>query len=149
MADDSDILLKLFEEEWVQARQAEEQRTAFTNIVLIIASIVLGMISQSSLSKNVLPLTLLLAVLGIYGAVTSQKLYERHRFFVDRSRYWRKKLDELHPKLQIEKLRIEANAEHRKNFPRLEKMRLNILWLFLHITIAIAGIVLTILIIAK
>jgi hypothetical protein len=149
MADDSDVLLKLFEEEWTQARQAEEQRTAFTNIVMIIASIVLGVISQSSLSQNELPLTLLLFVLGIYGAITSQKLYERHRFFVDRSRYWRKKLDELHPKLQIEKLRMEANAEHRKSFPRLERMRLNILWLFLHLTISAAGIVLTILIVAK
>jgi hypothetical protein len=147
MADETDILLNFCEEEWIQARQSEDQRAIITNIVLVIASASLGLLSQKGLVTELLPVTIFLIILGVYGALTSQKYYERHQFHIERARGWRKRLEELHPKSQINKVREEANAKHSKKFKRLEKIHLHTLWLFLHMTIALMGIALSIIII--
>lgn len=146
MADDTDVLLKLYEQEWAQARHIEEQRAAITNLILIISAAVLGLISQKGLTPELLPLTLLIIALGIYGVVVTQKLYERHHFCVDRARFWRKRIDELHPNALIEKTKSDSDAFHLTKFPRLEKLKLHHLWNILHLAIALTGLVLSIII---
>ena len=146
MADDTDVLLKLCEEQWTQARQSEDQRATITNIVFVVASAIIGLIAQTGLVLQVLPLTILLLVIGIYGAITSEKLYERHQFHMRRAAFWRKRLNELHPNAEIEKYKDQSDARHRTKFPRLNRMRLHYLWLTLHLGIALAGIILTIII---
>jgi len=141
MAEEADVLLSLCEEEWTQARQCEDQRAIVTNIVLVIASAILGLLSQTGLVIDMLPVTIFLIVLGGYGAITSQKYFERHQFHIERARAMRKRLEELFPKLQISKSREEANARHSRKFKRLEKIRLHNLWLFLHVAIILMGIV--------
>lgn len=101
MADDTDALLKIYEEQWAQARHLEDRRSTITNIVLLIATAVFGFIFQRSLSLQTLPLTILLIALGIYGAVASEKLYERAQFHLERVRYLHKRIDELHPNAQL------------------------------------------------
>ena len=59
MADGTDVLIKFYEEDWQQARQAEDQRTAITNITLIIVPALIGFVSQKGFDKNALPLTVL------------------------------------------------------------------------------------------
>ena len=149
MADETDILLNFCEEEWIQARQCEDQRAIITNMVLVIASAALGLLSQKGLAIEMLPVTIFLIVLGVYGALTSQKYYERHQFHIERARAWRKRLEELHPKSQINKVREEAIAKHSKKFKRLEKIHLHTLWLYLHMVITLMGIVLSGLIVAR
>lgn len=146
MTDEIDILLKFYEEDWEQARQAENQRTAITNITLIIVPTLIGFLSQNKLDDKALPLTILLIVLGIYGAITSQKLYERHRYFSDRSGLWREKINEIYPKLEICKIREDARLKHSKHFKRLQRIRLYSLWLFLHFFVILMGLILTIVI---
>jgi hypothetical protein len=147
MADKSEILIKLSEEDWTQARHAEDERTSFTNIIIVITSAILGLISQSGLSINALPLTFFLVVLGLYGALSSQKLYERHRHFGDRMRLWRNKLADLNPDLEIKETLKAADIAHTAKFRRIEKIRLYYLWLVLHFTIALVGIILSLIII--
>jgi hypothetical protein len=66
-----------------------------------------------------------------------------------RARYWRKRIVELHPDAQLEKLKSEADKEHRLNHPKLEKIELNRLWLALHVLIAIIGLFCAIFIIIR
>lgn len=148
MADEIDVLLKFYEEDWQQARQAEDQRTAITNITLIIVPALIGFVSQQGFNINVLPLTILLVILGIYGIVASQKLYERHCYFSDRSGLWRDKISELHPSLEINQIRDNARQKHSKRFKRIERIRLYSLWLILHSLVALAGLILTLIILA-
>ncbi len=147
MTDDTSVLLKLMEFQWGFLRQMEEQRAQITNMVLLIASAIIGFIAQKGLSLDVLPLTILLLALGIYGAVTSEKLYERFGFFRERIDSAERKLDMLHPDAEIPKLWGEGAEINAKAFPRLTKVRLHHLWLVLHLGIAGAGILLTILVI--
>lgn len=146
MTDDTSVLLKLIEFQWGFLRQTEDQRAQITNMLLLIASALIGFIAQKGLGLEVLPVTLLLLALGIYGAVISEKLYERFNFFRERIEAAERKLNSLHPDAEIPKLWREGNEINAKTFPRLNKVRLHRLWLLLHMGIAVAGITLTLLV---
>jgi hypothetical protein len=144
MTDDTDVLLQLYQEDWAQARQSEEQRATLTNIILIIASAALGIVAQNNLTSEMLSLTIPLILLGLYGMVASEKLYERHQFHVERARAYRKRIAELHPNLQFDEAKAKAKVLHQKKFPVLHKVRLHYIWTTLHFAIAVLGVVLTI-----
>lgn len=143
MTDTSEVLLKFFDEDWRQVRQSENQRTAFSNIVLVIASAVLGFLTQYGLSRNTLPLAALLIVLGLFGGIASMKLYERSRLHMELAWAWRGRLQELHPDMDLDRLLGEVEEVHRKRFKRLFGIRLHNVWLALDLGIAAAGIVLS------
>jgi uncharacterized membrane protein YeaQ/YmgE (transglycosylase-associated protein family) len=145
MADTTDVLLKFCEQQWTEAKQSEDQRATFTNIILLIASAVVGVIAQKGVSKGMLPLSILLIVLGLFGAMVPRKLYERHQFHIHRLQNWRKRITELHPDSFLEELKNEAVATHKKEFPISSRLRLNYLWVILHLLIAFAGSILTVL----
>jgi len=145
MTESINVLLAMYESEMSWAKQAEDQRTAITNIILIVASIVVGLIPQSGgLGKQTLPVAILLTALGLYGALVSQKLYERHRFHYGRARFHRRKLNELLPAAEINKSMDAAENEHKKQYKWLYRVSFNRLWMSLYITIAIAGVILTV-----
>ncbi|MDQ3009344.1 MAG: hypothetical protein M3X11_01370 [Acidobacteriota bacterium] len=149
MADATDVLLKFCEQQWTEAKQSEDQRATFTNIILLIASAVVGVIAQKGMSKGMLPISILLILLGIFGAVVSRKLYERHQFHIARLRGWRGRVMELHPDAQLDDLKKLAVEMHDKAFPVMSSVRLNHLWIILHATVAMAGVILTIVIAIK
>jgi len=127
-------------------RHIENQRATITNIVILIVSAILGFIVEKKFSPDLFPLSLLLVILGVYGAITTAKLYERHQFAQARLDHWYKHIDKLHPDAQILHLRDISDAEHRKQYPRIAKLRLHRLWIILHVAIALLGIVVTIVI---
>ena len=146
MADDTDVLLKMYEEAWEQARQSESQRATVTNIILVIASAILAFIAEIGLSLKTIPLTLLLVIFGVYGAFITLKLYSIFRRHIWQLRLWRKKIDELHPNAQILLIKNEADKEYKKEYPNLDKLPLHVLWLILYLVIALIGVSLTLLV---
>jgi len=142
MADDTDVLLQLYEEQWTQARHVESQRATITNLILVIVSVLIAMITERGVGRETLPVAVLLIVLGFFGAVTSEKLYERFQYCVGKASYLRERVDELHPTIQLLKLNSISEDKHRKDYPRLSKIRLHHLWLTLHIGIALSGLIL-------
>jgi len=149
MSDATEVLLKFFDEDWRQVRQSEDQRTAFSNIILLIASAVFGFLTQYGLTNETLPLTVLLIVLGIFGGIASEKLYERSKLHMELAWAWRRRLFELHPDIQLDRLMGEAEEVHRKSFPRLFRLRLHLVWLLLDLAIVIAGVILTVVVVAS
>ncbi len=148
MADETDVLLKLCEQQWVEAKQAEDQRAAFTNIVVLVSGASFAFIAQMAqkegLTRECAPLSFLVFVLGFLGAITSLKLYERHQFHIERLRAWRKTLAELHQNAKVLETKDEADSKHNAKYPRLHKCRLHWLWLILHSAIAVTGLVVAI-----
>lgn len=148
MADSTDVLLKLCEQRWAEVKQAEDQRSALSNIILLIASAVVGIFTQKGLDRNNLPLSLLLIFLGVYGAIGARKYRERIHYSLSIIKLYRDKLDKLYPDAQIEELRIQAKEFHEKRHPFMTKIYPNQLWVALHTSIAIAGCILTIFIVS-
>jgi len=146
MADDTDVLIEFCKQHWAEAKQAEDQRAALTNIILGISAALIALIAQKNLAKDTLPLAILLMILGIYGAIASEKLYERHQLHSTRASVCREKIDELHPNAQLLIVREKVFKKHDPNFPRMLKIRLHYLWLTLHVIIALAGFILAVII---
>jgi hypothetical protein len=146
MTDETEILLKMHEEQWTQARHSEEQRATVTNLVITLASAGIAFIAQTGLNPTKLPITVLLIILGLYGAFTSEKLSERSRYHIIRARLLRKRLDELHPDARIEQLKEEAETYHKNRDAFLYGFKLHCLWLTLHLAISLTGIFLTIIV---
>ena len=92
---------------------------------------------------------MLLVVLGVYGAIATEKLYERYTFHSDRARHYLKRIDELQPTAQVWALRAQADAKHSAEAKRLAKLRSHALWTSLHVAISVAGLVLTALILIR
>lgn len=147
MADKTDVLLKFCDYNWAQVKQAEDQRVSFSNMILLISSAVIGLVAQRGLNKNMIFLSTLLMFLGIFGILVSRKYQERIRYHLLVFNGLRAKIDGLHEGVGIEKLRIEAKETHSSTYPLTSKIRPGYLWVSLHSTIAMAGLVITIVII--
>ncbi len=58
MADTSDIMFKMIEEQRFQARQSEDQRATLTNYVVVIAAAILGFPVNRGLVKEMWPVAI-------------------------------------------------------------------------------------------
>ena len=142
MADTNDVLIHIREEDLDLAKQAEDQRATMTNLVVIIASIIQGVLTQIGFVKNALPLAILLILLGIFGLIASAKQFEREKFHRERVSKIRHRLDELNPDAQIQASLEIAGKEHRAKHRFLSrKIHLNKIWLTLHTLIIVLGVI--------
>ena|SRR6185503_6248759 len=119
-----DVLLKLYDEQWTRVRHLENQRATVTNPIVVIASAILGFIVQQGLSVEILPVSLLLVVLGVYGALTSEKYYERIQLCIKRSTLFRDQIDKTYPRINLAQIMKDFNVQHKERFPRLSKISL-------------------------
>jgi hypothetical protein len=149
MREDTEVLLFFCGQYWEEIRHTEKQRETLTNLIILIAAAVIGLVGQKGLSRDFILLALLLVVLGLYGVAMTLKLYERYRFLQTRLYYWYDHIDSLHPDAKFLSLKTEADEEHKKQFPRLLKLRVHYLWLALHLLISVSGTILFVMIICK
>lgn len=139
------FLQQALEENWIHARQAEEKRAMLANVVLALASATLIALAFIGLGRKALLLTFLLLLLGVYGIVTTMKLYERSQYHIRRARKLRARLDELCPDALVEQTQKAAENEHQADYPWLMHIRLNSIWLGLYGTLILFGVILSIL----
>lgn len=149
MADKSDAVLAYWGEHRQQLRQSEEQRAVLTNYVLVIASALIGFAVQQGLSRSTLPLVALVVIVGIYGAVTVAKYHERAEYHLTQARAFTQTLTALGALPADETLLDEHRQRHYAKYPRLHRIRLHLLWTGLHATIALLGLTLAIVILAR
>ena len=138
-----DVLLRYCEEQWNHIRHLENQRATFTNLVLVIAVGVIGFITQQGISIAILPLTIALIILGLYGAFASYKFYERYKLHKTLEDSWVGEVDRLLPKAKLKKLAAEASEKHKQRFRVTSRVHVHTVWITFNILIALAGILLT------
>ena len=138
-----DVLLRYCEEQWNHIRHLENQRATFTNLVLVIAVGVIGFITQKGISIAILPLTIALMVLGLYGAFASYKFYERYKLHKALEDVWLDEVDRLLPKAKLKKLGQQAGEQHKQRFRITSRVHVHTVWITFNILIALAGTLLT------
>lgn len=142
LPEETEVLLFFCGQYWEEIRHTEKQRAMLANLIILIASGVLGLSLQQGLSRAVIPLAALMIVLGLYGIITTLKLNERYQFLQCRLYKFYEHIDQLHPKAQFLSLKAEADEKHKEKFPVLEWIHVYWLWLLIHILISVGGIVL-------
>ncbi|HEY9815018.1 MAG TPA: hypothetical protein V6D20_04320 [Candidatus Obscuribacterales bacterium] len=139
MNDDSEILLKMIEREEALVRHYEDQRATVTNFVLVATSLVIGFLTQKGVVLASLPAALLLVLLGVYGAITVTKLYERTQFASAFIKQYINQINERYPQLLLTQIKDKVRTEHKAKFPRSSMLHMHQLWSLLHIIIAFLG----------
>jgi len=147
--DDTEVLLNFCNRYWEEIRHVENQRATLTNLIILIASAIVGLMVQQGLSKAFLPLAILLVLLGMYGAAITYKLYERYHLLQTRLEHCYLHIDELHPRAKFVLIKRLAEDEHKTRFPKLIKLRVHWLWLTLHAAISLSGVAVIVIILFK
>lgn len=136
-----DVLISFYKERNTSSRNSEAQRTNITHFVITISGALLALIGYIGFLIYTLPIAIIIVMLGIYGAIMSAKLYERFQYHNSVAKSYERRINELCPRVDTKLLIRSVRKEHKKRFPRLYNMRLNKLWLLLHISIISLGII--------
>jgi len=150
--DVKDVLMELMQEHFRQIRHYETQRSTVSNLLVIIAAAILAFVTyDKTLTLFDLPLTILLLVLGLFGAAFCMKYYERSTLNSERFHRYQEKIDEvLFNSNLIHILREETDNIHTKEFPKMRNgrwswVKVHRLWIVFHLIISLLGLILTIL----
>lgn len=139
-----EILVTMYEENVTQCRHHETQRSAVTSSILTIDTIIIGLITfDKAITSSDIPLSIFLFFIGLFGAGFSLKHYERYSLHLQRAREFRNKIDELFADNLILSLKIKADNEHEKYFPKFRKYRHHFWWIGIHLIVAAIGVTLT------
>jgi hypothetical protein len=143
MAESADVVLAYWGEHRQQARQSEDQRSQLTNYILVIVTAISGFIVQQNLKPATAVLSVLIALIGVYGAVAVAKYHERADYHLLQARALTRALVESGQLANHDDVLDDARQTHQLKYPKLHKLRLNKLWTGLHIAIALYGVALT------
>ena len=142
-----EVALALFNEHRAQTRHHEDQREKLTTIILLMAGGLLAFsTTQSQLELRHLYLTVPAILLGVFGAVASLKHYQLNRMHAWMAEEFRTKLQEA-TGLPIADLQGAGYDRSVKSFGPVASLHLYHLWLVIPTSVALAGGILTFLII--
>ena len=96
---------------------------------------------QQKFSVATIPLCVFIILLGLYGALTVAKYYERASYHLSQARALTSTLVSM-GSLGTEEELDNRRADHYRKFPHLHRLRLNRLWVALHVGVLLYGIVL-------
>lgn len=148
--DVKDVLLRLMQEHFNQIRHYDTQRSTVSNLVVVVSAAILAFVSYDKmLTRSDLPLTILLSVVGFFGAAFCIKYYERAALNSARFHRYQEKVDEvLFDSDLLQTLRSETDRKHDKEFYQFRKgklswVKVNRLWVIFHLFISLLGLILT------
>jgi type IV secretory pathway TrbF-like protein len=138
-------VLAYWNEHRTQLRQSENQRAVLTNYVLAIAAAISGFVIQQHFRAQTLPLSVMVVLIGLYGALTSAKYHERANYHLGQARALTQVLVQSGNLSDNDAILERFRLDHYQEYPRLFRLRLHWLWTGLHFGVAVYGLVLIIL----
>jgi hypothetical protein len=139
-----DAVLAYWHDHREQFRQSENQRAVLTNYVLVIAAAVSGLVVQQGFPLRTLPLSILVAAVGLYGALAVAKYHERASYHLFQARALTRVLVDTGALADHSAVLEEFRQVHYRKYPRLQRLRLNTLWTGLHLGVAAYGLILVV-----
>jgi uncharacterized membrane protein YdbT with pleckstrin-like domain len=140
-----DAVLAYWSEHRTQLRQSESQRAVLTNYVLAIAAAISGLVVQQRFRMQTLPLSIMVVLIGLYGALAAAKYHERANYHLGQARALTQVLVQSGELSDNDAILDRFRRDHYQEFPGLSRIRLHWLWTGLLLGVAAYGLVLIIL----
>jgi hypothetical protein len=137
----TDILLKELSESYASTRHIEQQRATMSNFLMIIAAALFAYIADQKFSLETIPISVFVAVLGLFGVFMSIKYGQRFHRHYAKVAFLRERLAEISPEsrvLEIEKLARDRNKARYPFFG--QRISVVHLWIMIHSVIFFIGI---------
>ena len=145
--DAKEILWRLYQDNYDNARHHESQRSTVTNFIILIAGGIGTIVSAGGFTRQDLPLTLLVIGLGIFGALFSSSHYERYKRSKERAKAYLRELDFIlfeSEKEIFKEIKVTTDDKRKKKHPALNKLYdVHWLWMFLPLMVTVLGVALT------
>jgi hypothetical protein len=139
------VVLAYWSEQRDQLRQSESQRAVLTNYILAIAAALSGLVVQQRFRTQTLPLSVLVVLIGLYGALATAKYHERASYHLSQARALTRALVQSGDLPDNKALLDRFRDEHYRENSWLYRVRLHWLWTGLHLGVAAWGLVLIVL----
>ena len=141
--ENSEILMRMYEEQVRHARHHENMRSQSTNLIIAISAALIAFVAQASDSNEKYELLIgaCIVLINLYGLFMSLKHYERNRLHVSVAAKYRTWLSKNYPvaDLKINELRRDGKKAHYSKYKVLKEIRLHVLWLGLHVLLMLLG----------
>jgi hypothetical protein len=145
MTTTDNAVVAYWSEHRAQLRQSESQRAVLTNYVLAVAAAISGLVVQQRFRAQTLPLSALVVLIGLYGALATATYHERANYHLSQARALTRALVQSGNLPDNEALLDQFRDQHTQKYRRLYRVRLHWLWTGLHLGVAAYGLVLMIL----
>jgi hypothetical protein len=142
MTTPDNVVLAYWSEHREQLRQSESQRAVLTNYVLAITAAISGLVVQQHFRLQTLPLSILVVVIGLYGALAAAKYNERANYRLGHARALTQVLVESGDLPDNDVILDRFRSDHYQEYPKLSRIRLHWLWPGLLLGVAAYGLVL-------
>jgi hypothetical protein len=113
---------------------------------LALASAALGLVGQWGLQPRALLLTIALVLLGVYGGLSAPKYYERNGLHLAQAKRLADALAELSGLENYEMMMQPVRDDYFSSHPFMSRVRLYVLWISLHVVLALIGLALSVII---
>jgi hypothetical protein len=144
MAVTDDALVAYWKEHREQLRQSESQRAVLTNFVLVITAAISALVAQQRFNVRTLPVSVLVILIGLYGALAAAKYHERAEYHLMQARTLTRVLVDA-GLLTDSRAALQASRDiHYSKYPKLSRLRLHWLWTGLNIGVAVYGVTLVV-----
>ena len=120
----TELLYRLLEDNWRHARLSEDRRIVITSLNTIAGSAITITVGILGLNLRVLPVTIWMIILGMFGLLACLRLEERAQFHALRARQLRAKLGQI-GQADAEELLQRSDHEHAARYPHLGRFRLH------------------------
>jgi hypothetical protein len=132
------VVLEYYKEQLTHGRHIEVQRSTLAAIVFAATGAIIGRLLTTGLTREQLPYTTTLLVLGLFSLLLNAKLYERFRLHNEVAKIARNSLNP-----ELAEFRKQAEAVNRIKYRVLFAIKLHIVWGCFFSVVAILGAVLT------
>jgi hypothetical protein len=143
----ADALLRLHEQHMLDKRHYDSQRMNITNFLAALTAGILSVLAINDFTAHDWPLTVLVAVVGLFGIGFSWKQYERWHSAHTYAKEFALQLDRLCGDALIANIRASARQKAKANHPLLWRLKLGHYWIMMNGFVALLGIVLTLMIV--
>ncbi len=144
MADETDVLIGLYEKSVEMALHYQNQRSTMASLIFTICAGVLGLITlDNGITIIDLPLTVFLSILGLFGAVFSVKQDERFAHYLAYASSYRDVLNDRFPSVALGDRINDVESESKRKHPRFFRLKVWWLWCGLHLIVASIGVILS------
>ncbi len=140
-----DIIIEFYREHGLWSRHQESQRAVVSNFMITISAALIGFVLfDKEVNRIDVPITILVSLIGMFGALFSYKYYERFNFHDSRINAYKCLLNEMLGSIELNDVETKADEMNKKRFSVLSKHGLYAFWIAFHSMIFISGILLTI-----
>lgn len=138
---DFEFLKFYMEQTWEENRHLENLRERVTILVITLASAIIGFIVQQKFAPETKIFNSIVILLGLFGFLMTKKIFQIHQRGQKRLDKWYDYLKQSSTtNAQLLALRDLADSENEAEFPQISKLKHNLFWASLNLSIAIIGV---------